>query len=60
MGYIIINKTNFRGATRHIIINDTEGQPMEFDSPDEAERVAQLFKMNTTDEGSTFVVRNIS
>jgi hypothetical protein len=59
MGYVIINKTEFRGATRHIIINDTEGQPMEFDSIDEAERVAKLFKMNTTDE-SNFLVRNLS
>jgi|DEB0MinimDraft_10_1074344.scaffolds.fasta_scaffold267205_1 hypothetical protein len=59
MGYVIINKTEFRGATRHIIINDTEGQPMEFDSIDEAERVARLFKMNTTDE-SNFLVRNLS
>ena len=60
MGYVIINKTNFRGATRHIIVNDTEGQPMEFDSSDEAERVAQLFKMNTTEENTTFIVRNLS
>lgn len=59
MGYVIINKTEFRGATRHIIINDTEGQPMEFDSSEEAERVARLFKMNTTDE-SNFLVRNLS
>jgi len=59
MGYVIINKTEFRGATRHIIINDTEGQPMEFDSVEEAERVARLFKMNTTDE-SNFLVRNLS
>jgi hypothetical protein len=59
MGYVIINKTKFRGVTRHIIINDNEGNPMEFDSIDEAERVARLFKMNTTDK-SKFLVRNLS
>jgi hypothetical protein len=32
---------------------------MEFDSVEEAERVARLFKMNTTDE-SNFLVRNLS
>jgi hypothetical protein len=44
------------GKKTTIIVNDSEGEPIEFETEQEATRVAEMFQNNTT-HGSTYEVR---
>ena len=39
-------------------VNDSEGMPMEFDTPEQAQQIADLFQANTT-HNSIYVVKRV-
>lgn len=58
MAFIILKHTNIQGTPRTIIVNDSEGIPMEFDSLDSAQKLAELFQANTT-SGNIYEVKEL-
>jgi hypothetical protein len=58
MPYVIFKHTNIQGSPRTIIVNDSEGIPMEFDSLNSAQKLAELFQANTT-SGNTYEVKEL-
>jgi len=48
MAYVILKHTQLQGIPRTIIVNDSEGIPMEFESVNAATKLAELFQANTT------------
>ena len=58
MAYIILKHTQLQGVPRTIIVNDSEGIPMEFESVDAATKLAELFQANTT-SGNIYEVKEL-
>jgi hypothetical protein len=58
MAYVIFKHTNIQGIPRTIIVNDSEGIPMEFESADAALKLAELFQANTT-SGNIYEVKEL-
>jgi hypothetical protein len=58
MAYIILKHTQIQGTPRTIIVNDSEGIPMEFESADAALKLAELFQANTT-SGNIYEVKQL-
>jgi len=58
MPYIILKHTNIQGTPRTILVNDSEGISMEFDSLDYALKLAELFQANTA-SGNVYEVKEI-
>ena len=58
MAYIILKHTQIQGTPRTIIVNDSEGIPMEFESADAAVKLAELFQANTT-SGNIYEVKQL-
>jgi hypothetical protein len=58
MAYVIFKHTNIQGIPRTIIVNDSEGIPMEFESVDAATKLAELFQANTT-SGNIYEVKEL-
>jgi hypothetical protein len=58
MAYVILKHTQLQGTPRTIIVNDSEGIPMEFDSADAAVKLAEIFQANTT-SGNLYEVKEI-
>jgi hypothetical protein len=58
MAYIILKHTQIQGTPRTIIVNDSEGIPMEFESADAAISLAELFQANTT-SGNIYEVKEL-
>ena len=58
MAYIILKHTQLQGVPRTIIVNDSEGIPMEFESIDAATKLAELFQANTT-SGNIYEVKEL-
>jgi hypothetical protein len=58
MAYIILKHTQLQGIPRTIIVNDSEGIPMEFESADAALKLAEIFQANTT-SGNIYEVKEI-
>lgn len=58
MPYVILKHTEIQGTPRTIIVNDSEGIPMEFESADAALKLAELFQANTT-SGNIYEVKEI-
>jgi hypothetical protein len=58
MSYIILKHTEIQGTPRTIIVNDSEGIPMEFESADAAVKLAELFQANTT-SGNIYEVKQL-
>ena len=57
MAYVVLKYSN---DNKHVVIvNDTEGIPMEWDTYEEAKQVADLFQANTT-HNSTYEVKKLS
>ena len=48
MPYFILKHTQIQGTPRTILVNDSEGIPMEFESADAALKLAEIFQINTT------------
>jgi len=58
MAYIILKHTQIQGTPRTIIVNDSEGIPMEFESSDAALKLAEIFQANTT-SGNIYEVKQL-
>jgi hypothetical protein len=58
MAYIILKHTQIQGTPRTIIVNDSEGIPMEFELVDAALKLAELFQANTT-SGNLYEVKEL-
>ena len=58
MPYIILKHTTIQGTPRTILVNDSEGIPMEFESADAATKLAELFQANTT-SGNIYEVKEL-
>jgi len=58
MSYVILKKTEYNGQKKVVLVNDSEGEPIEYNSLDEAQRIAELFQNNTTHD-SVYEVREI-
>lgn len=58
MAYVILKHTNIQGTPRTIIVNDSEGLPMEFESADAALKLAEIFQANTT-SGNIYEVKQL-
>ena len=58
MPYIILKHTTIQGTPRTILVNDSEGISMEFDSLDYALKSTELFQANTA-SGNTYEVKEI-
>jgi hypothetical protein len=58
MAYVILKHANIQGIPRTIIVNDSEGIPMEFESVDAATKLAELFQANTT-SGNIYEVKEL-
>jgi hypothetical protein len=58
MAYIILKHTQLQGTPRTIIVNDSEGIPMEFESADAALKLAEIFQANTT-SGNVYEVKQL-
>jgi len=48
MAYVVLKHTEHEEIKKTVIVNDSEGIPMEFESLEEAERIRDLFQSNTT------------
>ncbi len=58
MAYIILKHTEIQGTPRTIIVNDSEGIPMEFESADAALKLAEICQANTT-SGNIYEVKQL-
>jgi hypothetical protein len=58
MAYIILKHTQIQGTPRTIIVNDSEGIPMEFETADAALKLAEIFQANTT-SGNIYEVKQL-
>lgn len=58
MAYVILKHTQLQGVPRTIIVNDSEGIPMEFESINAATKLAELFQANTT-SGNIYEVKEL-
>lgn len=56
MTYIILKYSSDKKHT--VIVNDSEGIPMEFDTHETAQKIADLFQANTT-HNSKYEVKQI-
>jgi antirestriction protein len=57
MACMILKKS--KDSKHVIIVNDTEGIPMEWDTYEEAEKIAELFQVNTT-HNSIYEIKKIN
>ena len=58
MAYVVLKHGEYMGKRTTIIVNDSEGEPIEFQTEEEALSIAQLFQDNTT-HGSIYEVKFI-
>lgn len=58
MPFMILKHTSIQGTPRSIIVNDSEGIPMEFESADAALKLAEIFQANTT-SGNIYEVKQV-
>ena len=58
MTYVILKKTDYNGQKKVVLVNDSEGEPIEYSSFEAAQRIADLFQNNTTHD-SVYEVRAI-
>jgi hypothetical protein len=58
MPYVILKHTEIQGTPRTIIVNDSEGIPMEFESADAALKLAEIFQANTA-SGNIYEVKQL-
>jgi len=56
--YTILKHTQHDGKRKTIIVNDSEGEPIEFETLEEAEEIKHLFQSNTT-HNSIYEIRKI-
>ena len=55
MAYVIFKHTNIHGIPRTIIVNDSEGIAIEFETFESAQNTADLFENNSLSGNKYFV-----
>jgi hypothetical protein len=60
MAFVVLKTNNggINGVKQTILINDPEGLPYEFDTYEEAKKIADLFQKNTT-HNSVYTIKEI-
>jgi hypothetical protein len=58
MPYVVFKEGNLLGKQMTILVNDSEGIAMEFETFDEAQKIASLFESNST-QGNKYYVKEI-
>ena len=58
MKYVIFKESNLIGKQVTILVNDSEGIPMEFDTMESAQKIASLFESNSL-TGNKYYVKQI-
>ncbi len=58
MPFIILKHTEWLGEKKTIIVNDSEGEPIEYETFEQAEKIRDLFQHNTT-HNSFYEIRQI-
>ena len=59
MAYIILKHTEFDNKKKVVIVNDDEGEPIEYDTLEMARKISELFQNNTT-HNSFYEVKEIN
>jgi len=60
MAFVVLKHTKTSDSKPHtVLINDSEGLPYEFDTEEQAQKVADVFQKNTT-HNSKYEVRKLS
>ena len=58
MVYVILKHTDWQGDKKTVIVNDSEGEPIEFETFEQADKIRELFQNNTT-HSSVYEIRQI-
>ena len=58
MPFIIHKHTTINGSPRTILVNDSEGIPMEFTTFESASKLAELFQANST-SGNIYEIKEL-
>ena len=58
MSYIILKETLFMCQKMTILVNDSEGIPMEFETFESADKIAKLFESNSL-SGNKYTVKQL-
>ena len=59
MAYVILKETQMINQKVTVLVNDSEGIPMEFETFESAEKIAKLFESNSL-LGNKYTVKQIS
>ena len=59
MAYIILKETFLTNQKLTILVNDSEGIPMEFETYEQADKIAKLFESNSL-SGNKYSVKEMS
>jgi hypothetical protein len=59
MPYVILKETLVMNQKITILVNDSEGIPMEFETNESAENIAKLFESNSL-TGNKYTVKQLS
>ncbi len=58
MPYVVFKEGNLLGKQMTVLVNDSEGIAMEFETFDDAQKIASLFESNST-QGNKYYVKEI-
>lgn len=59
MAFVILKETFFSNQKLTILVNDNEGIPMEFETFEQADKIAKLFQSNSLN-GNKYTVKELS
>lgn len=59
MPYVILKEGNMFGKNMTVLVNDSEGIPMEFGTFEQADKIAKLFEANSL-SGNKYSVKQLS
>lgn len=59
MSFVIFKETSMMNQKVTILVNDSEGIPMEFETFEQAEKIAKLFESNSL-LGNKYTVKQMS
>jgi hypothetical protein len=58
MAYVILKETQMINQKVTVLVNDSEGIPMEFETFESAEKIAKLFETNSL-SGNKYTVKQL-
>jgi hypothetical protein len=59
MAYVVLKEGLIMGKQLTVLVNDSEGIPMQFESEEAAQKIANLFESNST-TGNKYYVKQIN